>query len=280
MILLNFFNDHLLCDLRTRMDAPLPKRWKKSQITLIDPEFIRKLGTEGVEIDFGEIKVEQDSTLSLRGQRVVVSIRDVPVYGNDYKLPKYHFSYCRTLSDMTKKNRWGRYHSTQNNSGEFLINFTDNRIKSEIHHLDICQNCLDLLSWDGFSYGMSLKTRESIVKNFNLKQFFEKYPKDVLSVMPTYTVDIGPVNDYTDDWNKISATTKKDRGYKCEQCGIQLPESDKHLLDVHHANGQKNDNSKSNLKVVCVECHSLEEMHSHYRDTSRHKEFQEKYSRK
>lgn len=37
----------------------------------------------------------------------------------------------------------------------------------------------------------------------------------------------------------------------------------KHLLDTHHINGVKTDNSDSNLRALCKECHSLEPKHEH-----------------
>ena len=49
-----------------------------------------------------------------------------------------------------------------------------------------------------------------------------------------------------------------------EDCGIDLNDNRK-LLHTHHANGRKSDNISSNLKVLCVECHSKQPSHEHIR---------------
>lgn len=40
---------------------------------------------------------------------------------------------------------------------------------------------------------------------------------------------------------------------KCQRCGY---DKDIRLLDIHHADGQHNNNNWSNLRVICVMCHA------------------------
>lgn len=259
----DFYSDERLCDLRERMGAKLSGGFVNAkQVALMSPEEIRRLGTEGIEGDLGDIHVEADGTLSLKGQRVVVYIRDIAMYKDDYKMPKYHVSYCKTLEEKSNKHQFNlRYVFYQNDSGSFPINLIkDKRIESKNIPLSVCMFCLGRIEWNGFSFSKSNKDdRQKIVNDFTLKKFYAKYPKDLLTVLPQYSADLSPINDYTQDWNLVRDRIKCERGFKCEKC----TETRRDRLDIHHKNGQKNDNTKSNLEVLCVTCHMKE--HSHYK---------------
>ncbi len=67
---------------------------------------------------------------------------------------------------------------------------------------------------------------------------------------------------YTEDWALVSGRTKAERDFRCEQCGVRLGDH-KQLLHVHHVNGHKSDNSPSNLRVLCADCHRKQASHEH-----------------
>ncbi|WPU32705.1 HNH endonuclease [Pseudoalteromonas piscicida] len=50
--------------------------------------------------------------------------------------------------------------------------------------------------------------------------------------------------------------------YTCEQCGVELSQY-KRLLHTHHINGVKTDNSISNLRALCLDCHKKQPKHEH-----------------
>ena len=266
MKLYDFYSDERLCELRERMGAKLTGGFVNAKpIMLMSPEEIRKLGTEGIEGELGDIHVEPDGTLSLKGQRVVVYIRDIAMYKEDYKMPKFHVSYCKTLEEKSNKNQFNlRYVFYQNDSGTFPINLIkDKRIESKSIPLNVCMFCMGRIDWNGFQSNRNDKiARQQIVKDFTLKKFYERYPKDLLTVLPQYSAALSPINDYTQDWNLVRDRIKRERNFKCERCS----ETRRDRLDVHHKNGQKNDNTKSNLEVLCVTCHMEE--HAHYNGRS------------
>jgi len=276
--LIDFLENPALNALRFAMSAALVSRYGgKRQIRLLDEDAVRRLGKEGIDIDdFSEIKIEIDQTLSYKGKRVVIYIRDVKEYKSDQKLPKFHLSYCRTLEHMRQNSRWHRYVVANNDQGEFVVNFVGDKTRSKVMRLDVCQNCLEQIAWDGFTQQTPRPRKKSIVDGFRLIKFFEHFPKDLLSVMPTYTVDTAPLNDYSEDWGMISEAFKRDCGYVCIGCGLALKGTDRQYLHVHHRNGQKHNNSHDNLEALCLGCHAEEPMHSHMKANKSYATFIEK----
>lgn len=65
------------------------------------------------------------------------------------------------------------------------------------------------------------------------------------------------------DWSKYSKMEHlkkhliKERGHRCEKCGLtewfKLPIP----LEIEHKNGDRTDNRKQNLQLLCCNCHSL-----------------------
>ncbi len=263
--LLSFLEDPALNGLRFEMGASLITSFAPKQIIhLMDEEALRRIGQEGIDVeDFGEVKRESDGTLSYKGKRVVVYIRDVAKYKDSQSLPRFHFSFCRTLDGMVQDKRWHRYVVANREDGAFIVKFVGDRARTQDLRLNVCQNCLEQLGWAGFQYTMPQPTKRNIVQNFKLSDFFEKYPKDLLSVIPKHTYETAPINDYSPDWGMISERIKSQRGYVCEKCDIHLLGAEKKHLHVHHEDGDKTNVSPENLIVLCIKCHADEPRHSH-----------------
>lgn len=277
--LINFFEMPHLNQLRYEMGAPLAKNFKATmEITLLDEESIRRLGVEGIDVSFEEIKPQKDKTLGYKGQRVLVYIRDVNNYRDrsEIKLPKFHISYCKTLEKMRSDGRWERYVVANKDDGYFSVRI--NNGNPEFKKLNVCQPCLENLGWKDFSiFRMPSKEKQIIITQFSISEFFKKFPKSLFSVTPTYTSDTAPLNDYSHNWPEISEKIRQERNYTCDNtlCRIQLSH-DKRSLHVHHVNGIKNDNTKSNLRVLCIRCHANEPGHSHMKGKN-YDEFVDKY---
>ena len=272
--LLNFFSDPLFNSLRTEMKAPLVAAFAPQQITLLDAHALRRLGTEGIDVeDFDEIRIEDDGTLSYRGKRVTVYIRDVSQIHGRAKMPRFHFAFCKTLQEMRKNNRWNKYVVANREDGIFIVNVVCGQVESQALPLSVCQNCLVNIGWKGFRWEWNKSTRGQSVADFRLADFFVEYPKDLISSVPRFTADVAPINDYSLDWAEVSERVKADRRYRCEGCGRELTGALKKYLHVHHADGQKFNNAPENLVVLCIRCHAEMPFHSHMKHLEAHSEF-------
>lgn len=258
------------------MGAKLVKEFKfDTGISLLDEDFISRLDGDGIEIDgLDEIDFRNDKTLGYKGQRVLIYIRDVPLYGEEVNLPKFHISTCETLVGMWKKKRADRYVLYRRENGVFQVNILKNgKIDIRQEKLNVCKNCLKNLNWD--DYCEDKRLRNKIVSEFSIAAFFEKHPKSLLSVKPSYDADTAPLNDYPDNWNEISKNVKRRAGYRCEQsfCRVELTGRYNQYLHVHHIDGQKNNNKMHNLKVLCIRCHASEPNHGHMLISREYKQF-------
>jgi hypothetical protein len=277
MKLLDFLVWSTFNDLRLKMGAPLVEqfgvRHKVSELVLPD---IERLQTEGIDVTADEIRMLDDGTLAYRDHRVLVYIRDIQnIVGRD--MPKYHFAHCRTLKSMYKKKQGERYVVANSETGLFHVNIIDGYPRAEKVALNVCQNCLEHIRWNRFDMQMPQPVRLAIVEQFRLTEFFKRYPRDLMSLLPKHSSDTAPINMYTDDWAEVSNRTRSARGFMCEKCNLVLPIADARYLHVHHRNGQKHDNRDDNLEVLCVGCHAEEPLHEHMKRLPEYQRFMERY---
>ena len=276
MKLPNFLEDAVLVGMRQKMNAPLASAFlSRFTYESLNKEELELLGREGLEINLDEISIEPDGTLSIKGQRILVHIRDVTARGRQFSLPRYHVVYCDKLDEMRTNNRWGRYVASQSTIGVFHINRINEgkSVSASQEKLDICQYCLGKLNWEQFHHTLPGEVRKNIVQNFTAERFFEKYPKNLLPVQPKYSVEDAPLNDYPSNWSAISELYKSVRLFQCECCNIILKKELRRYLHLHHVNGQKNDCSAENLRLLCIECHAKEPLHSHMQVLDEYKRF-------
>jgi len=157
-----------------------------------------------------------------------------------YGYPKFHITNCQTIIQQKNQGSFdGRYFWHNSNT----VTIQDRGNNGEVHKdvcLALCNYCraqANIIDYDdttGFFYLLDNDEREDINKE--------------------YEVDIFG---YTLDWQKISTQYRKEKEYTCEKCGIKIEvQSDRRFIHVHHRNGDKLNNSKSNLECLCILCHS------------------------
>lgn len=273
--LVDFHECPLFNNLRGKMSAQLPSSYKVDLgISVLEDDFFAELENEGIEIDsLDEINFADDKTLLYKNQRVFVYIRDVHPKGAEIRWPKFHVSSCLTLEEMWRKKRKDRYVLYRGESGCFSINvIKGNDFDNYQKKLDVCRNCMTNINWENYCDAKKDK-RNEIVSMFSITDFFKVYPKSLISVEPKYDADTAPLNVYTEDWDEISDKVRQAGQNRCFDCSIELANEHRKYLHVHHIDGQRNNNSKENLKVLCIGCHANEPDHGHMKRSKDYKEF-------
>lgn len=68
------------------------------------------------------------------------------------------------------------------------------------------------------------------------------------------------LNDFgVSNWASIKIILFQERPYQCEQCGISSWLGKDIQLQVHHIDGDKTNNTRQNLQILCPNCHSQTE---------------------
>lgn len=84
-------------------------------------------------------------------------------------------------------------------------------------------------------------------------EFYESLDKESIFTEEVVQTDIFG---YTLHWESISNAYRRKQNYICERCGIQVDKKDKRFIHTHHKDGDKLNNSESNLECLCISCHS------------------------
>lgn len=262
-----------LRSLKERMKAK-DSDWRPG-VEALDPlEALRLELEEGKEIPLSDVETSFGGLLSYKGEQVVLYIKDTRL--SRYILEnepensrRFHVSDCRTLESMRHQGRFERYVVTSKKSGIFSVTSTDPETKhvEELEaQLYVCKVCLKALNWDGYGHA-SRAQRETIWSEFFMEDFFAEYAT-FFRQKPTHTDQTAPIGGYVKEWSALSKRIRAERSWTCEgdDCGVRL-EDHKRLLHCHHINGNVQDNSRSNILVLCKICHSQQPNHSRVKPT-------------
>jgi small-conductance mechanosensitive channel len=167
-----------------------PNRLTRDELDLLS------LG-DGIDISFDQLAVLNDGTLAYKDHRILLYIRDVHVFGNKWRQPRYHLSHCKALKKMTENGRIKGYAVAAEANGFFKINMVSaGTSKSERRRLTVCQNCLDTLSFDGFNFQWDHRKRKEFVKAFTPDRYFAIYPRSLHTSKPTGRSVNAPVSEH------------------------------------------------------------------------------------
>jgi hypothetical protein len=283
MKLTDFYKFAPLNDLRARMGIPHDVYGtlavEISAPKLTPDELVRLYEGDGIEVGLDEARVLEDGTLIYKNARVLLYIRDVHPYQEQIDLPKFHVANCPTLKNMNEIGRSHRYLISARVDGTFKLNvFRGSTMKTENTSLNVCQNCLGTLEFNGFKNNLTRPERTLHVSAFTPANFFEQYPR-LLDGTGHSGADLAPINAYPADFPKISTQVRAAAGWWCQEviCKYDCsPPSLRQYLHVHHLNGNRADSSRKNLKALCVECHAKQPKHSHVKNTPQYREFMRK----
>ena len=202
-------------------------------------------------------------------RKTIAYISSRPKYYDErnWAYPKYHLFGCQTMKIMFNNDRGHRYKKTMRSDGKFymIITFDNNKHEEILKELDIC----------GYCFREYKKTHKNGLsrKQFELKDYFKE---SISGAIPFIHID----HDYTSvpkyyskSWNAISKKVKEIFSCTCQECGITLQGKYSKYLHTHHMDGDPSRNIVSNLKVVCIDCHSKEFNHHHIKDSRDYREF-------
>lgn len=131
-------------------------------------------------------------------------------------------------------------------------NFTDNELRqivSEVYSFHALQERLGYSSKSGSVPASLKKMMENKSIDFS---HFKGYAWNKQIIEMSDTNDFGVSNKTT-----IRRILLKEREHKCEHCGNSEWLSQEIPLQVHHIDGNPNNNVHKNLELICPNCHAL-----------------------
>ena len=229
---------------------------------------IKKIEDEGLDLDdlselfssnSGELFVIlEDGSI----RKIVIHIVDISSWSKKWNYPRFHIYECETIVGMKNQGRKHRYRVSSRTDGKFYLIKND---KKWSENLKICSHCLS-------QYNQNFKNNKT-KETFSLKKWIDNPISN--SGFHEMELDICTVpNCYTKSWAEISKKRKEQAGYICQNCKKDFSSKIcKEFLHTHHKNSDRKNNTKENLKVLCIECHSKEYNHQHIRQSSQYKKW-------
>jgi len=230
-----------------KFEKEVIKKNVKEYPDLKDIEIGEKLIDSVIEVSKSEITGRAGDLLEYKGRKVCAYIRDqrfsvnIDLHTSGYK---YHLCNCSTLQSMKVHGREHRYLATQRKDGSFEVNDTRYRQpRRGIVKLEFCYNCMTVLMQKNIFF-----------TPFTLSQYFHRYdsytPKTIRKIE-----EVKEIQTYPPNWDDISRKYREASQFKCQICYVDCTNFTG-LVQVHHIDGNQNNNEHDNLRVLCTDCHS------------------------
>lgn len=156
-------------------------------------------------------------------------------YNASSNLPVYHIMNCKTVK------QYPGFHLSNSMPVSILVNGV-----KEKHSLKLCINC------------------KKEIFRIRVLAGFRKNNSDWFDVLSALIDTKSRLNTFRQDgyhsfWEQLSTGYREKIHWRCENHGCRLNlENDHGYLHTHHINGNKENNSASNLEGLCLLCHALE----------------------
>lgn len=175
------------------------------------------------------------------------SKQQIFLYKRNYHLqafgkPRFHIRQCQTIQSFINSGTFKNEYRRANTNVVKVRDMDDLDKDKDVANLPLCQHCLNIAR-NAFP-GMTTSDFVKILKQAN-----EASEKDNDTEIDIFG--------YTKDWESVSRAYRELKEYRCDKCGVQITDPfDYYLMHVHHKDGDKTNNKKSNLRCLCIECHS------------------------
>lgn len=159
-----------------------------------------------------------------------------------YGKPRFHIRQCQMIQSFINSGTFRAEYRRANTNVVKVRDMDDLDKDKDVANLPLCQFCLNMAK-DAYS-GMTTSDFVKILEQAN-----EASEKDNDTEIDIFG--------YTKDWESVSRAYRELKEYRCDKCGVQITEPfDYYLMHVHHKDGDKTNNKNSNLRCLCIECHS------------------------
>lgn len=249
--------------------------WSKSDFR--DLDFQLSTST-GIEVNLNDVFVDPKfNTLSYRGQVVLLYIRDQTNYMGYTSTYKFHLTNCSTINSSIEQGRFNRYVVSRNIDGKFAVSIrtSNGELESKEVGLRVCKNCLYAINYLNYRSNSHL-LRNTIYEKFSIEKFLSLHHTAHLHT-PLRNSDDPSGDTYTSDFHIISSSIKKSLSYVCQDCKKSFTGNRSHFLHVHHIDGVKSNNTPSNLRCVCIYCHTKYPRHQHLKNSISFKSYCQLY---
>lgn len=199
--------------------------------------------------------------------------QQVYVYKYDYwlhrygeSIPKFHICRCSTIDDFMMRGAFDGHYVRANTDPVPVLSKESHHVE-EVSNMPLCQNCLRKIR----QYGRITSAEFVEILREAMGVDDMEQPEEV-------EVDIFG---YTRDWEQISKNYREQHNYTCEECGLRIDDIfNRQYIHCHHKDGNKLNNSESNLKCLCMRCHSeVDENHRRRLTTGANRILMEEFNR-
>jgi chemotaxis protein CheY-P-specific phosphatase CheC len=152
------------------------------------------------------------------------------------KSPALHIDFCDNAIEL-------KHRMKATNTQMVTYYSKDNKTVYKNRRLSICKKCLKLLR----------NKTSIIVTGRSFEEFILTLEED-----DTLKCTVANKDGYVINWQQISKAFRETKNYECERCFYKLNDLQfSKFIQTHHINAfDKSNNKRSNLKCLCVKCHS------------------------
>ncbi|MBO5795595.1 MAG: HNH endonuclease [Bacteroides sp.] len=150
--------------------------------------------------------------------------------------PRFHICRCKVIDDYINAGTFEIEYRRANSEPVNVIDMDNAYRERTISGMLLCQYCMKTLN------NYTRRTSSDFVKILQEAKKEETTDVDMFG--------------YTWDWDTISEAYREKKNYICEKCKIEVEPLDRFYIHVHHKDKDKTNNNESNLRCLCIRCHS------------------------
>lgn len=198
------------------------------------------------EIENGSLQIDTDGIFIIGEDGVR---RQVFLYKRAYNMerfgkPRFHICKCQTIEEFMNSSGEIPEYRRANTRAVMVLDRSNGNQDTKVEDLPLCKYCAQLIG--------------SVARNMDSAAFVEllKKANPADEERPQGNINVNTRTGYTEDWQEVSQRFRERHHYTCERCGVQVSQFETEYMQVHHRNGDKTNNSDSNLECLCIKCHS------------------------